>query len=80
MLLHGDRSRGQQLESRRREEEEQRAADRAFADAWSMRLKELKQEEVGTGTMAQTQRQWEMQIAEPLHHQAETVHLCLLNG
>ncbi|KAK9863886.1 hypothetical protein WJX84_003923 [Apatococcus fuscideae] len=39
------RSRGQQLETRRRGEEEQRAADRAFADAWSMRLKELKQEE-----------------------------------
>ncbi len=47
--LHGigSRSRGQQLESRKREEEEQRAADRAFADAWSVRLKELKQEEVG---------------------------------
>ena len=40
------RSRAQQLESRRREEDEQKAADRAFADAWSIRLKELKQEEV----------------------------------
>ena len=42
------RSRGEQLESRRKEEEDRKAAERAFADAWTLRLKELKQEEVST--------------------------------